>query len=398
MRIKIIQILNHSASWKSNNLEDDIFDGWHVRTAKAIQKSRIKDTQIECWIPEKTYSRETQIEKDGIIYKTFPSKSIGYGREISWSMINAIRDESKSSILLHLHGIFNYTTYLIASRFSHLPVVAQHHGDCPPLNLLQRRTSLYFMLPLLELEHSFITKSISSIDYFFCLSETIQQSLRYLSIKNKSSIQGMGVNFEEFITGKKIEARKALNLPIESKILLFIGQLDRYKGSDKLIEAYQILKNKYNLSLVIVGASELDEYYKRAIRCGAIIFPRQPHKNLQQFYQSADIFVMPGSMQYNHWGGIGINTIESLACNAPVITGTLSHFPQSIDKIGVLASKSSDIISAVEYILKNNKNFNTCREIARTYYDWQIIANITFLTYKRLFKKYYNITLEKTNV
>ena len=398
MSIKIIQILNHSASWKSGNFEDDIFDGWHVRTAKAIQKSGIKDTQIECWMPEKTYSIGTQKEKDGIIYKTFPSKSIGYGREIPWSMINAIRDESISPVLLHLHGIFNYTTYLIASRFGNLPIIAQHHGDCPPLNLLQRRTSLYFMLPLLQLEHFSMTKSISYIDYFFCLSETSKKSLRYLSIKNKSSIRGMGVNFDEFIPAEKIIARKALNLPIESKILLFIGKLDKYKGSDKLIKAYQILKNNYNLCLVIVGASEIDEYFEQAVRSGAIIFSRQPHKNLRQFYQSADIFVLPGSEQYNRWGGIGINTIESLACNTPVITGTLSHFPQPIDKIGVLASKSSDIIRAVEYILNNYNKFNNCREIARTYYDWQIIANTIYLTYKILFQKYYNITLEKNNV
>jgi D-inositol-3-phosphate glycosyltransferase len=207
----------------------------------------------------------------------------------------------------------------------------------------------------------------------------------------------MGVNFEEFIPGKKIEARKALNLPIESKILLFIGKLDRYKGSDKLIEAYQILKNKYNLSLVIVGASELDEYYKRAIRCGVIIFPRQPHKNLQQFYQSADIFILPGSKQYNRWGGIGINTIEALACNIPVITGTLNNFPVSSTQVGILANNVSDIINATEFILKNPDKFNKCRDLAQKYFDWKPIIDNTYQIYKDLFNKYYDIKLVKAN-
>ena len=84
MSLKIIQILHHSPSWKSANLEDDIFDGWHVRTAKAIQQLGIKNCKIECWLPERTYSQEWQTEKDGITYRVFPSFAFNYGREISW--------------------------------------------------------------------------------------------------------------------------------------------------------------------------------------------------------------------------------------------------------------------------------------------------------------------------
>jgi glycosyltransferase involved in cell wall biosynthesis len=396
--LKIIHILHHSPSWTSKNLDEDIFDGWHVRTAKAIQRLGIKDCKIECWLPEKIYPKQWQTEKDDIIYQTFPSHAINYGREISWSLMNAIKSESKNPILIHIHGIFNYTTYLISELFQDLPIVVQHHGDCPPLNLLQRRPLLYSILPLLQLEHFFFSKSLHNIDYFFCLTKSAQQSLHYLGIKDKSSIQGMGINFTEFTPTEKDKVRKSLNLPIETKILLYIGRLDRYKGSDKLITAYQKSKYKYDLCLVIVGAKESDEYYQQAIQSGAFISPRQSHKNLVKFYQAADIFVLPGSEQYNQWGGIGVNTIESLACNTPVITGTLTHFPQSINKIGVLASKSPDIISAVEYILKNYTEFSGCREIAQKYYDWQIIANNTYNIYEKLFRMYYNIKLEKVNV
>jgi glycosyltransferase involved in cell wall biosynthesis len=174
--------------------------------------------------------------------------------------------------------------------------------------------------------------------------------------------------------------------------------LERYKGSDNLIHAYNIIKKEHKAVLLIVGASESDEFYKQAKQSGAIIFPRQAHENLVGFYQAADIFILPGSEQYNRWGGIGINTIESLACNTPVIAGTLTHFPQSINNIGICASKSSDIISAVEYILKNYTEFSNCRGIAQKYYDWQIIAYNTCLIYEKLFRKYYNIALERTDV
>jgi len=395
--LKIIQILHHSSSWKSKNIEDDIFDGWHVRTARAIQQLGIKSCKIECWLPERTYSQECQTEKDGITYRVFPSFAFNYGREISWSMINAIKAESKNPILLHLHGIFNCSTYLIGKLHGNLPIIAQHHGDCPPLNLLQRRPLFYTILPLLEFEHFFLNKFIHNIDWFFCLTKTAQQSLNYLGIKNKSSIQGMGVDFNKFKIESKIDARKKLNLPTDTKILLYIGKLDRYKGSDNFIHAYPIIKKERNAVLLIVGASESDEFYKQAIHSGAIILPRQAHEDLVRFYQAADIFILPGSEQYNRWGGIGVNTIESLACNTPVITGTLSHFPQPNAKIGILASKSSGIISAVDYILRNYNEFTHCREVAQKYYTWQIIAYNTYLIYEKLFRKYYNIKLEKNN-
>jgi glycosyltransferase involved in cell wall biosynthesis len=397
LSIKIIQILNHSASWKTNDLDEDIFDGWHVRTAKSIQQIQIKNCKIECWLPEKTYSQQRQIEKDGIIYRMFPSSAINYGREISWSLINTIKSESKNPILIHVHGIFNYVTYLITALFPYLPIVVQHHGDCPPLNLLQRRPLLYSILPLLIFEHFILDKGIHNIDYIYCLTKTAKQSLKYLGIKDNVKIQGMGVNFDMFNIGDKNEVRRVLNLPINSKILLYVGKLDRYKGCNKLITAYETLKNNFDIKLLIVGAKESDEFYQDATRVGAIIYPRQPHTKLIQFYQSSDIFILPGSEQYNQWGGIGINTIESLACNTPVVSGTLSHFPQSIDNIGVIASSSTDIISAVNYILKNNNKFSACREIARTYYDWQIIAENTYNIYEKLFKKYYNIKLHKDN-
>lgn len=389
--------MHHSPSWTTKNLDEDIFDGWHVRTAKAIQRLGLKDCQIECWLPEKTYQNEWQIERENITYRVFPSRAINYGREISYLMINALKSKTKQLILIHLHGIFNYTTYLISALFADLPIIAQHHGECPPLNLLQRRPLLYSILSLLELEQFVFTKPIHNIDYFFCLTKIAQQSLNYLGIKNKSEIQGIGIDFNIFKPNEKTIARKALNLPIDCKILLYIGKLDQYKGSDKLIKAYQILKAKYNLILVIVGANESDKFYQPAVQSGAIIFPRQSHNVLVKFYQASDVFVMPGSKQYNLWGGIGINTIESLACNTPVITGTLSHFPESINKIGMLASKPYEIINAVEYMLNNYNKFNDCRDIARKHYDWSLIANNTFNIYEKLCRKYYNIKLEKTN-
>jgi glycosyltransferase involved in cell wall biosynthesis len=394
--IKIIQILHHSPSWVSANLDDDIFDGWHVRTAKALQNLHIKNCQIECWLPEKSKHKEWQQEKNGITYRLFPSFPITYGREISRSLINALKQEKNNPILIHMHGVFNYTTYLISSLFHQIPVIVQHHGDCPPLNLLQRRNIYYSILPFLEVEHFFICKNaLRNVDNFFCLTKTLQKSLEYLEIKNKSVIQGMGVDFNQFTPGDKLEARQKLNLPANAKILLYIGKLDRYKGSDKVINVYRKIKEKYNAVLLVIGASSTDTFYNEAVKTGTVIFPRQPHDALQNYYRAADIFILPGSDQFNLWGGIGISTIEALACNVPVITGTLHHFPGDHRKLGFDAFNDKEIINGIDYIFSNPNQFVSCRTTAEKYYNWTYIANNTFNTYQRLFNKYHGVSLDK---
>ncbi len=393
--LKIIQILHHSPSYTSSNLDNDILDGWHVRTAKAIQKLSVKNCQIECWLPEKTCKKPEQFEKEGLVYRIFPSSAINYGREISTPILKAIEQESSHPILLHLHGIFNYTTYFIVGRFKHLPVIAQHHGDCPPLNLLSRRTLLYSILPILTIEQIIFCRVLKNIDCFFCLTKNCQQSLNHLGIKNKSYLQGMGVDFNLFSSGSQQEARQKLNLANDAKILLQVGGLNRFKGCDKTIEVYNKLKQKYNIICIMVGASESDELYKTAKNSGVIIFPRQPHENLKLFYQASDVYIYPGNKIHDDWSGIGISTIEAIACNLPVVAPTLKHFPDDFRKIGFCTANTEEIIESIEYIFNNTKQYNNIRQCAQKYYDWQNISNETYKIYQRLFDKYYKIKLGK---
>lgn len=138
-------------------------------------------------------------------------------------------------------------------------------------------------------------------------------------------------------------------------------------------------------------------FYKEAINCDAIVFPRQPHSKLQSFYQASDIFILPGSEQFNRWGGIGISTIEALACNTPVVSGTLIHFPNNYQKLGVCAHSESEVINGIDYIFQHPDKFANCRESARKYYDWSNIVNNTCSIYEKLFYKYYKIKLEKND-
>lgn len=391
---KIIHILHHSPSWTAQDLSDDIFNGWHVQTARAIQKLNIKDCSIECWLPEKTCPKQVRHWQDDITYRIFPSRSLTYGREFSNALIDALKKELRNQIIIHVHGIFNYLTYTIAKNFKSVPVIAQHHGDCPPLSLPARRKLLYLFLPVLAIKNYQCRKSLTYLDHFFCLTHACRQSIRRFGIVNKTSIQTMGVDFNRFTPTHKTEARQKLNLTQDKKIMLYVGRLDRYKASDKLILAFNKIKEKIPVACVIVGAHASDPCYDFAHESGCEIIARQAHEQLAQYYQAADVLILPGSDQYNKWGGIGVNVIEALACNTPVVGGTLKHFPEDHSQVGILASAPEQIAAAVMQIFANPAQYSQCRAIAQKHYDWQIICRNTFAIYETLFLKYYNQKLE----
>ncbi len=391
--VKIIQILHCSPSWVSQNLGENIFDGWQTRTAKALQRLNMANCLIECWVVEKQYRKPVVFQKDGIRYRIFPSFPLTYGREISVDLIKAIEAEKASPVILHIHGLFNWTTYLIALLFPELPIVVQQHGDCPPLYLLGRRQRLFLFLPLLLFEEMFMRYVLKRIDYIFCLTSTVQNVLHLLGMKNKCFLQGMGVDFNLFVPSSKILSRKKLNLPVDKKIIVYVGKAYTYKGCDQVINAYQKLKTKYDIDLVMVGVSNADELYQSAVKAGAKIFSRVNHEELVDFYRSADVYVLPGSKIFNRWGGIGVSTIESLACNIPVVSGTLIHFPNKIYTVGFCAESFEQIINGIEYIFNHPQSFNGVREQAQKYYDWRVISQNTLKIYQMLLDKYYNLQL-----
>jgi glycosyltransferase involved in cell wall biosynthesis len=387
--MKILQILTHSPSWITKNIEEDIYDGWQVRTAKAIQKIT-NEYELECWLPEKTCKKTIAENRDGINYKIFPSNPISYGREISQPLIQEIKKIQEKQIIIHIHGLHNYLTYKISRIFRNLPIIVQHHGDCPPLNLIERRKVLLPLIPLLAFEQVMMNNSLKFVDQFFVLTEQEKQVLSKIVIPEKVKIQGMGVDFNLFMPNDKHKAKRQLNLTIseEKKILLYVGKLQKYKGCKLVIDAFDKLKAKYDVQLLLVGAGKNDPLFSYAKAKGAIIIQRQPNELMPIYYQAADLTLLPIAKALK-WRGVGVSIVESLACNTPVVAGNLKNFPWDIAKIGFVATNLNQVIEGTELILKNPVKFSNCRLEAQKYFDWSIIAQNTIAIYHKLIKEYY---------
>ena len=239
-----------------------------------------------------------------------------FGKEFSLPLLKYLL-KLKTDIV-HIHGSYQYNILplLIILYLKRIPIVIQHHGGASNYSKLKVR--LYYKVKVLLSNILFKT-----IDAFLSVNVEEIENLKRAGLreKNKLIYLPVGVDTSIFFPESKKEARKKLNLPQEKKYILFVGRLDKNKGVDYLIKAFDLLKNKYpdTILLIVGGGPELQNLKQLSRELGIsdrVKFTGfvNEARNLRTYYNAADICVFP-----IFTSGLGIVTLEALACKKPVI-------------------------------------------------------------------------------
>lgn len=380
--MKIIHVNNYPVSMHT---PPDIFSTWSSRIAKLTVEYSNK-FKVECWFPERDIATK-KIEKDRITYRFFPSLGRFLETEISPTLIKALTKvvTSKDKVLVLTHGVSYPLSYFIYAMGRKIPIIGQDHGDVPSMSSMWS--------PLKKIVENRVFRNV---DLFHVLTEEKKDFL----IKerrvdpSKVFVRTMGVHFQDFIPINKIKARKLLGLPLDKKIALYVGHFYKGKGVDHILRAYPELKKK-GIEVVLVGGNPKDELFENVRHSGMRFFTTRPHKEMNLFFSAADVYLMPGySGESIRYGGIGIATVEALACNVPVVSANLRHFPGSEferQSIGVIPDSylTDDIVQKVLEVVSNPKKFRNCRKIAKKYYSLDTIVRTHIKDYERLFEVYY---------
>lgn len=138
-----------------------------------------------------------------------------------------------------------------------------------------------------------------------------------------------GVDHQRFRPGDRLRAKASLGLG-GKKVMLFVGRLQPLKAADTAIAALGHLVDWARVSaeqvaLLIVGGSsgrsgkgEVERLRKLAAElglAGAVNFvPAQPHERLPQFYQAADVCLVPSYTE-----SFGLVALEAQASGVPVV-------------------------------------------------------------------------------
>ncbi|MBD2778478.1 glycosyltransferase family 4 protein [Iningainema tapete] len=138
-----------------------------------------------------------------------------------------------------------------------------------------------------------------------------------------------GINLEIYKPPYNFSAiRKEWNIAENTKVISYVGRIDKVKGLETLIKAFAMLrKNWVNSKLLIAGkpVSQGDEYQQTLIQLIANLGVEDDVKflghlsNTTSLYQVSDVTVLP-SLWSEPFGRV---IIESMACGTPVVASRI---------------------------------------------------------------------------
>src|SRR6266852_3822028 len=152
-----------------------------------------------------------------------------------------------------------------------------------------------------------------------------QQIIRHYDTHSPIDVIPGGVDLDRFSPQPRAQARAALGLASNQKIVLFVGRIQRLKGLEVLVRAFARL-SALDAPLLVVGGQPGTSPESREIArlqhlvaklgiedrtgfVGAIA-----HEQLPLYYSAADVTVMPSSYE-----SFGLVAVESLACGTPLV-------------------------------------------------------------------------------
>ncbi|MGH2633518.1 MAG: glycosyltransferase, partial [Tepidiformaceae bacterium] len=142
-----------------------------------------------------------------------------------------------------------------------------------------------------------------------------------------------GVDLERFQRQDRAESRRALGLPAERSVLVWVGRLEKLKGVDILISAVAQLEDP-SLTLLIVGGveeapelrAELEAQAAAAGIAANIRFEGAvPHDALPAYYSAADVCVVP-----SYYESFGLVAVEAMACGTPVVASRVGGLVSTV--------------------------------------------------------------------
>lgn len=151
-------------------------------------------------------------------------------------------------------------------------------------------------------------------------SARVRDELVRDGVRGPVAVIPTGVDLERFRPGDARAARRALGLPLDDQLLLYVGRLDREKSVDRVLRAFaHVVGTVARARLVLVGPGK-EAANLRALAARLPCAPRvsfagaRAHDTLPAWYQAADLFVFASETETQ-----GLVLAEAAACGLPTV-------------------------------------------------------------------------------
>ena len=186
-----------------------------------------------------------------------------------------------------------------------------------------------------------VLDALARAAHVICVSRYIRDRIVQAGIPaGRTSVIYDGVDTSLFAPRDRREARARLGLPLEGRIILFVGSLRPVKGPEHLIDAFAKLRSAggRDVHLAMVGAGSLRaalEARAQALGIGGHVTfagPRE-HREVPEWMSAADVLCLSSLDE-----GMPNVVLEALASGRPVVATHVGGVDEAIDgdQLGIL--------------------------------------------------------------
>jgi phosphatidylinositol alpha-1,6-mannosyltransferase len=205
-------------------------------------------------------------------------------------------------------------------------------------------------------------KGLKSSNKVIAISKWTENKIKELDVQDKK-IERIhpGTDITEIESDEK-NIREEFSIGDDETVLLTVSRLDARKGHDLVVEAIEDLDD---IHYIVCGDGEHREEIERIINEKNLgnrvhLTGNIPHSEIEEYYTSADIFVMPSKFleESKNIEGFGVVYLEANAAGLPVIGSTTGGIPSAIkhEETGLTVEPNSENIKDAILKIKNNED------------------------------------------
>ncbi len=268
------------------------------------------------------------------------------------------RKNMKEFGLFHAHRVFpeGYAAMLLSKKHDLPYLVTAHGGEIHSISN-NNKTAVREVLE----------KAAKVIFVSKALMKDACEKLGY--DKYNGVVIPNGVDTELFKPMDKETARKNMGLPIDRKIVGFVGNLIEVKGADRLPAiARELMKLRSDVFFLIVGDGPLMKMLRERMPVTTRFAGRLNHKLIPVALNALDVLAVPSRNE-----GFPAVILEARACGVRVVGTDNGGIPEAIGNGGKFVAESNNIVrdfaEALFAILSENVIANI-PEMTKPYFSW----------------------------
>ena len=230
---------------------------------------------------------------------------------------------------------------------------------------------------------SYVRKKIleySSAIICNCKADFLALQEVYRNSKSTIIYNGVSLHKFQFDSEKRKEIRQKYGIQKSDSVIIYTGQANKQKQTDKLL---LIAKENSNKKFLIVGPLE-EELIEFGTISENVIITGQILQNIEYYYSAADIFILPSKHE-----GLSNSLLEALSMNLPVIVTPVGEARFLIDhKINGILSDVENFSYWIDELHHNRelceKLSNNSRQLIKDKYNWRISTKKMSKLFKKL--------------